>query len=90
MPLDDSQSQSHITLYTDRNPYSTPGANTSMIGSACACVHTHTHTHAHTHTQHLGMVGGRGEWCFHLLILATSLVISADSLIITTTKKQKI
>ena len=53
---------SHITLYTLRNPYSIPGTNTIMIGSAhadththtLACAHTHmdkhTHTHTHTHT----------------------------------------
>ena len=32
MPLDNS----HITLYTHGNPYSTLGTNTSVIGSACA------------------------------------------------------
>ena len=54
---------SHIALYTQSsNPYSTPGANNSMIGSVGTwCVntdtdtqtqtHTHTHTYTHTHTQ---------------------------------------
>ena len=48
MPLNNS----HITLYTHRNPYSTPGTNTSMIESARARAHTrmHTHTHARMHT----------------------------------------
>ena len=43
MPVDNS----HITLYTHRNPYATPGTNTTMIGSACmgACTCTCTHTH---------------------------------------------
>ena len=41
---------SYITLYTHRNPYSPPGTNTSMIGSARACTHTNTHTRAHTYT----------------------------------------
>ena len=46
MPSDNS----HITLYTHRNPYSTPETNTSMIGSACARARAHTHKHTHTHT----------------------------------------
>ena len=50
MPLNNS----HIILYTYRNPYSTPGTNTIMIGSARprarARAHTHTYTHMHTHT----------------------------------------
>ena len=52
---------SHITLYTHRNPYSTPlKKNNIMIGSARAHTHTfslslahthaHTHAHAHAHT----------------------------------------
>ena len=43
---------SHITLYTHRKPYSTPGTNTIMIGSVHARKHTptHTHTYIHTHT----------------------------------------
>ena len=40
---------SHITLYTHRNPYSTPGTKTSMIGSVLAPTHTHKHTHTHTY-----------------------------------------
>ena len=46
---------SHITLYIHRNPYSTPGTNTTLIGSVCAraCVHTHAHTHAHIHTHNM-------------------------------------
>ena len=39
---------SHITLYTQRNPYSTPGTNTSM--STHMSTHTHTHEHIHMHT----------------------------------------
>ena len=47
---------SHITLYTQRNPYSTPGTNTSMIGSVHTCTHTHTHMSTHTHThEHIHM-----------------------------------
>ena len=41
MPLD----KSHITLHIHRNPYSTPGTNTTMIGSAGACVCAHTQQH---------------------------------------------
>ena len=36
---------SHIALYSHRNPYSTPGANTIMIRSAHARTHALTHTH---------------------------------------------
>ena len=45
MPLDNS----HITLYTHRNRYSTPGTNASMVGSACTRVRAHAHKHTHTH-----------------------------------------
>ena len=52
-----SSYNSHIALYTQRNPCSIPGTNTNVIGSAHhrhtharARTHTHTHTHAHTHT----------------------------------------
>ena len=38
---------SHITLYTHRNPYSTPGTNTSVIGSA----RTRSRKKAHLHIQ---------------------------------------
>ena len=38
---------SHITLYTHRKPYSTPGTNTIMIGSVHARKHTPTHTHTY-------------------------------------------
>ena len=41
---------SYITLYTHRNPYSTPGTNTIMVGSAYAHTHAYTHTHTRTHT----------------------------------------
>ena len=45
---------SHIALYTQSsNPYSTPGANNSMIGSVgtwCVNTDTHTQTQTHTHT----------------------------------------
>ena len=42
MPLNNS----HVTLNTCKNPYSTPGTNI-MNGSVLAHAHTHTHAHAH-------------------------------------------
>ena len=46
-------SNSHITLYTHRNPYSTPGTNISIVGSSRTHTDTDTDTdtHRHTHTQ---------------------------------------
>ena len=55
----------HMTLYTQRNLYSTPGTNIIIIETVHRHRHTqthtdtHTHTHPHTHTHTLSkmMVG---------------------------------
>ena len=52
---------SHITLHTHRNPYSTPETNTILIGLARMRAHTHTHTRARAHVHTLPWREGRGE-----------------------------